>query len=132
MSEPARSADALPAMGPEARYFEALREGRFTVQRCDACARTIFPPRILCPACMSEDLSVIEPTGLGEVYSTTTVRRPADKGGDYNVAIITLAEGVQMMSCVKGIAPASVRIGMRVRAEVVDGRVEFTPEGSAS
>jgi len=39
-------------------------------------------------------------------------------GQDYNVAIIRLDEGVQMMSRVERIAPADVAIGMRVRAVV--------------
>jgi hypothetical protein len=44
-------------------------------------------------------------------------RKPED-GGDYNVSIIRLDEGVQMMSRVDKVAPADVAIGMRVRALV--------------
>jgi uncharacterized OB-fold protein len=119
-------------LGPEAYYFAALKEGRFLIQRCTGCARAVFPPRIVCPHCMSEALDEVAPAGTGTVFSTTTVRRKPEQGGDYDVSLIHLDEGVQMMSCVTGIAPDAVRIGMRVRAEVVDGRVEFAPVEDAT
>jgi uncharacterized OB-fold protein len=61
------------------------------------------------------------------VYSTTVVRRKADDGGDYNVCLVDLAEGVRMMSRVVSVAPQDVRIGMRVTARIAAGLVEFTP-----
>ena len=56
------------------------------------------------------------------VYSTTTVRRKPEAGGDYDVSLIDLDEGVRMMSRVEGVPPAEVKIGMRVRAKVVDNK----------
>jgi Predicted nucleic-acid-binding protein containing a Zn-ribbon len=60
------------------------------------------------------------PSGLGTVYSTTIVRRKAEDGGDYNVALIDLKEGVRMMSRVEGISPEAVAIGMSVQARIID------------
>jgi uncharacterized OB-fold protein len=56
------------------------------------------------------------------VYSTTVIRRRAESGGDYNVALIDLAEGVRLMSRVEGLPPADVKIGMAVRARIVQGK----------
>lgn len=61
------------------------------------------------------------PSGQGTVYSTTVVRRKAEAGGDYNVALIDLKEGVRMMSRVEGISPEAVAIGMPVQATIIDG-----------
>ena len=76
-------------------------------------------------------LDWVEASGDGVVYSTTVVRRRPERGGDHNVALIDLAEGVRMMSRVEGPAPEAVRIGMAVRAYVgtIDGRpaVLFRP-----
>ncbi len=62
------------------------------------------------------------------------MRRKPEAGGDYNVSLIELDEGVRMMSRVDGTPPAEVRIGMRVRAKVIDnngaGLVVFTAEES--
>lgn len=124
---------ASPAM---AAYGEALTAGQFRIQRCNDCRRHVFYPRVVCPHCASDDLDWVEPSGLGTVYSTTVVRRPADKGGPYNVALIDLDEGVRLMSRVDGLAPEAVRIGLRVRVQVttVNGAPApvFTPlEGGA-
>jgi hypothetical protein len=52
------------------------------------------------------------------VYSTTTVRQKPERGGDYNISVIELAEGARMLSRVEGIPAADVRIGMPVEAVI--------------
>jgi uncharacterized OB-fold protein len=120
-----------PSPGVLARHQAELDAGRFLVQRCGDCHRHIYFPRELCPHCGSGNVSLVEPKGTGMVYSTTTVRRKADAGGDYNVALIDLDEGVRLMSRVEGVAPGAVRIGQRVRSRVVvnggTGLVVFDP-----
>ncbi|WP_252729627.1 Zn-ribbon domain-containing OB-fold protein [Pacificibacter marinus] len=76
-------------------------------------------------------------SGQGQVYSTTTVRRRADKGGDYNVAIIELAEGARMMSRVENVTPDKVEIGMDVVAKIItspDGEpiIVFVPKAGVA
>ena len=118
--------------GAETRFQAQLNEGRFLIQRCSDCNQHVFHPRVVCPHCGGGALAWAEPKGTGTVYSTTTVRRKPEAGGDYDVSLIDLDEGVRMMSRVDGVSPDSVRIGMRVRAKVVDnkgtGLVVFTVE----
>jgi uncharacterized OB-fold protein len=113
--------------GPEKRFFDALAEGRFEIQRCAACGKHVFYPRVLCPHCGSERLDWVAPSGRGTVYSTTVVRRKPADGGDYNVCLVDLAEGVRLMSRVVTVAPTEVKIGMAVKARIAEGLVEFTP-----
>jgi hypothetical protein len=119
--------------GPERQYHEALKSGKFQIQRCGACSRHVFFPRVVCSHCGSPELSWIAPSGKGTVYSTTVMRRKADAGGDLNLALIDLEEGVRMMSRVEGVAPGQVRIGMAVQARIVDAKeqplVVFFPAG---
>ena len=105
--------------GSEAFYRSALNDGRFLIQRCGNCGRHVFYPREFCPHCGSASLAWVEPKGTGVVYSTTVVHRKPEAGGDYGVSLIDLDEGVRMMSRVEGIAPADVKIGMRVKARVI-------------
>ena len=109
------------AMTPSmsSQYQAALDAGQFHIQRCKACAKAIFYPRELCPHCGSDQLAWEPASGQGTVYSTTVIRRKADAGGDYNVTLVDLAEGPRMMSRVEGMAPTDVKIGMAVRAQVV-------------
>jgi uncharacterized OB-fold protein len=93
----------------------------------------LFFPRRFCIHCTEESLEWVKPKGTGLVYSTTTVRRKPDAGGDYDVSIVELDEGVRLMSTVLGISPEDVKIGMRVRlqilsAEPAPNKVVFIPE----
>lgn len=122
-----------PQGGVEAAWQQELDQGRFLLQRCIDCARHVFYPRELCPHCGSTALGWVEASGNGTVYAVTTVRRKPDAGGDYNVSLVDLDEGVRMMSRVEG--DGTVGIGDRVRARVqVDGGrgiVLFDPAAGA-
>ena len=122
------------SQGPQADYFDFLAKGEFRIQRCGDCGKAVFYPRVLCPHCGGSRLDWIAPEGRGTVYSTTVVRRKAEAGGDLNVALIDLAEGVRMMSSVVGLAPEEISIGMAVRFSHVapeGDRVYFRAEASA-
>ncbi|MNQ98706.1 hypothetical protein D3C85_1144110 [compost metagenome] len=105
--------------GPQEQYFSRLAEGRFQIQRCAGCGAHQFFPRVLCMHCGATDLEWTDPAGAGTVYSFSIVRRKPEAGGDYNVALIDLEEGVRMMSRVDGVAPDRLRIGMPVKARVL-------------
>jgi uncharacterized protein len=117
--------------GPEQQYLDTLARGQFQIQRCGDCSKHVFYPRVLCPHCGGTRLSWVRPSGLGTVYSVSIVRRKPGDGGDYNVVLVDLAEGVRLLSRVDGIANEAIRIGMRVHAEigVADGKpaVIFKP-----
>ncbi|MBI2318816.1 MAG: OB-fold domain-containing protein [Betaproteobacteria bacterium] len=95
-----------------------MKRGKFVIQSCNQCGKHVFFPRVLCPHCGGNSLAWVSPSGLGTVYSTTYITRKPEHGGDYNVSIIRLDEGVQMMSRVDKVAPSAVVIGMRVRAAI--------------
>lgn len=108
----------------QAFHQDELDAGRLLVQRCSACSRHVYYPRTSCPHCGSAALEWKMPSGLGTVHAVTTVRRKPADGGDFNVSLIDLDEGVRLMSRVDNLAPDAVRIGQRVRArvQVKDGR----------
>lgn len=116
--------------GVQARYEGALAQGRFEIQRCNVCSTYVFYPRQVCPHCGAGDLAWVAPSGLGTVYSTTTVR--IDPRRPYDVSLIDLDEGVRLMSRIVDTAAGEVRIGQRVRARVQqnDGKVLLVFETS--
>ena len=111
-------AKELSSGGILARHQAALDAGHFLIQRCMGCRDPIYFPREVCPHCGSNRLELLAPAGAGTVHAVTTVRRKAEAGGDYNVCLVELDEGVRLMSRVEGVAPDAVRIGQRVRARV--------------
>ena len=110
--------DAQPTTHPDAEYRNHLAAGRLMLQRSRGNGGFVFHPRVAQPASGATDLEWVEASGLGTVYSTTTVRQKPP-AADYNVALIDLAEGPRMMSRVVGIAVGAVAIGMPVRARIV-------------
>jgi uncharacterized OB-fold protein len=111
--------------GVQARHQAELDAGRLVIQHCGGCGRHVYHPRTLCPHCGGAALQWVEPAGTGTVYAVTTVRRKPVDGGDLNVSLVDLDEGVRLMSRVANLAPEAVRIGQRVRARVEGGLVLF-------
>ena len=113
--------------GPDALWQEALAEGRFTIQVCDACGAAQFPPAVTCRVCHGATPALTQASGRGVVYATTTVR---SRDGGRNVSLVTLAEGPRLMTRVTG-DPEAVRIGQPVVARIEPGDppvVVFDPE----
>ena len=110
--------------GVQAFHQVELDAGRFLIQRCTVCNKHLYIPRAGCPHCGSAALEWKAPKGTGAVYAVTTVRRKPADGGDLNVSLIDLDEGVRLMSRVDNLAPGAVHIGQRVQARVQlkDGR----------
>ncbi|WP_043007088.1 Zn-ribbon domain-containing OB-fold protein [Comamonas testosteroni] len=122
-------------LSAQTHYQAELDAGRFAIQQCTSCQQHVFTPRELCPHCGASPLRWVRPSGQGTVYSTTTIARKPEAGGDYNVALIDLDEDVRMMSRIEGIAPERVQIGMRVTAQTIQhngkGLVVFHPAVNA-
>ena len=110
--------------GVQAFHQLELDAGRFLIQRCAGCAKHVYYPREVCPHCGAAALEWTAPQGTGTVYAVTTVRRKPADGGDFNVSLVDLDEGVRLMSRVADLAPGEVRIGQRVKArvQVAEGR----------
>lgn len=114
---PVPNADSLP-------YWNAARERRLLIRKCNACAALHFMPRHLCPVCWSDQLEWIESKGTGSVHSFTVIRRapmPAFAPlTPYVVALIDLDEGPRMIANVIGEDALSVAIGDRVKVTFED------------
>ena len=125
----------LSPPGIQAQHQQALDEGRFLIQQCGACSRHVYFPRELCPHCGALAPAWVAPAGGGTVAAVTTVRRKAELGGDYNVCLVDLDEGVRLMSRVEGMASTAVQVGLRVRARVAQqaghGLVVFDAQSDA-
>lgn len=112
LPSPIANADSKP-------YWEAARERRLAIRKCNACGQLHFMPRHLCPHCWSDQLEWIDASGAGSVHSFTIIRRASDPAFaplvPYAVALIDLEEGPRMMANVVGADALEVKIGDRVR-----------------
>lgn len=108
---PVANADSLP-------YWNAAREKRLLIRKCNACGQLHFMPRYLCPTCWSDQLEWVQAKGTGSIHSFTVIRRaPLNCFASrvpYVVALIDLDEGPRMVANVQGDDALSVQIGDRV------------------
>lgn len=111
----------LPRPEPNAdslAYWDAARDRRLVVRRCRACGARHFMPRSQCPVCWSDQLEWIDCSGLGTVYSMSTVHRAptADFASlaPYVIALIDLDEGPRMFANIVGPGALETSIGDRV------------------
>lgn len=99
-------------------YWDALRQHKVMIQRCDHCGGWVFYPRSHCSHCWSDKLSWKEVSGAGTLYSYTIARVPtlaefADEMPQI-LAVVELEEGLRVNTTLVGMAPEDISIGMKV------------------
>jgi uncharacterized OB-fold protein len=52
-------------------FYENLKEGRFTTTQCGKCEAVAFPPRLICPECLEEEMVWIDLPRQGKVLVFT-------------------------------------------------------------
>ncbi len=114
------------------RFFDSLREGRFTTTRCPKDG-LLWPPRAVCPECHTEALEWTELPGRGHLYAFSAVLAGAPLGMEadlpFVVGLVDL-EGttLRLFGRIVGRPWNECRIGAPVRVEpytIDDGRVFF-------
>jgi hypothetical protein len=96
-----------------------LRDQRYSLvgEECDNCGTKLFPPRDVCLECEAPAKELYTFTGLGEVYSYTTIYNPPagfEQFTPYTVALIKLDEGPLLTAQLTDMDPEDVSIGMPV------------------
>jgi uncharacterized protein len=121
----------LPTIDAESRpFWQAARERRLAIMKCQACGEHFFYPRILCPHCHAGAVAWVDASGRGTIYSFTIARRPAGPAFKpevpYVVALVELEEGPRLMTNIVTAAVDGVHIGQKVSAVFEDVTDEVT------
>jgi uncharacterized protein len=61
-------------------FYDALRQDRFTTTQCKYCKHRAFPPRVMCPNCLSENLEWVDLPTKGTVLNFTEQQRGVPLG----------------------------------------------------
>ncbi|EHI10546.1 Zn-ribbon domain-containing OB-fold protein [Mycolicibacterium thermoresistibile] len=97
-------------------FYDGLKEHKLLIQRCGDCATFRVPPRPMCGSCQSLIWDAVESSGRGTVYSWVMPQYPPLPFFEYPyiVVLVELDEGVRMVSNLRDIDPADVKVGMDV------------------
>lgn len=102
-------------------FWEAARQGRLDIQRCQACHHWIHAPALACPECGSEQLAFEPVSGRGSLYSWTVLQHSPGPGFvdmlPLAVGIIELVEQPHLLLCANllQVEPHELRLGMPVK-----------------
>ncbi len=101
-------------------FWEAAKEGRLLLPKCNECNRVHWYPRYICPFCHSTDISWIEGSGEGTIYSYAVQHRAFGGWAEevpFVTAYIDLKEGDRMLTVLRGVdphKPEDIQIGSPV------------------
>lgn len=118
---PSRSPSAPSALDAcAAPFWEALRRDELRLPRCRDCGHLLFPIGPCCSNCLGDAFDWPTLDGRGQVWSYIVYHHAfspafADRL-PYNVAVVRLDEGPQLITNVVGVPPEALYNGMRVRA----------------
>lgn len=104
-------------------FYENLRDGELTTTSCDACSAIHFPPRIVCPECLSDDLSYIALPERGELFAFSEVRAGAPLGMaddvPFVIAIVDLGD-VRLSARIDEASSEDLAIGDSVEYRIIE------------
>ena len=110
-------------------HRRAAATGTLHLQRCRACAAFRHPPRYYCPACFSGEWDLVPSTERGVVYSFVVSHRSVDPAWAEQVPFATVAveldEGPRVLGALRGLDPAALDLGQRMRVLVEPKGEEF-------
>jgi hypothetical protein len=112
-------------------FFKNLKEGRLTATRCRRCDKLLWPPRIVCPNCLSNELEWVDLGTEGELYAFTEMRLGAPLGFVQDVPFcigIVKIGGLLISARIDNAKYEQLKIGDKLRLKIVeleDGRVFY-------
>lgn len=99
-------------------FWQGAAAGKLLIQKCRACGRLQFFPRIACVHCFDDELDWTQVSGRGRVESFSWVQVPRNPAFKEEIPIcyaaIVLEEGVAIESRIVGSAAEKVKIGAKV------------------
>jgi uncharacterized protein len=106
----------VPSQNLESKpFWDAAKEGKFLIKRCNACGEPHWYPRTMCPFCHSTDTAWMESKGEGAIYTFSVMRRNTPV--PYVISYVTLDEGPAVLTNIIDADFDQLRIGDRVKVK---------------
>lgn len=104
-------------------FYDRLRDGELSTTTCGDCGAIHFPPRVVCPECMSDDLEYVALPERGELFAFSEVRAGAPLGMEedvpFTIAIVDLGD-VRLSARIDDASSEELSIGDPVDLRIVD------------
>lgn len=108
------------------KFYENLKERKFTTTKCKKCEKLFFPPKIICPYCWSLEIEWVELSGRGKIYAFSQHDRSLIFGPPDVIGLVELEEGIgRIFAKIEG-KLEELKIGQEVKIDYEDISNEFT------
>lgn len=111
-------------------FWDAAKEERLAIKRCNACSEFHFYPRPFCPSCWSDDVEWVDASGRATLYTWSVVYQndlpPWPERVPYVAAVVDLAEGPRMQTNVVDCEFDALEAGMPLEVTFRATSDEFT------
>ena len=113
------------------QFFKNLKGGHLTTTKCKKCDKLLWPPRIVCPECLSESLEWVDLDMEGELYAFTEIRLGAPLGFVEDVPFcigIVKIGGLLISTRIDNAKYDELKIGDKLTLKIIeleDGRVFY-------
>ncbi len=126
-----RTGRYLPVIYPEEiPFWEAAKQRRLKLQRCNSCGKAWYPIGPACPFCFSMDFAWSPMSGRGTLHNYVVYHKAwtpwFEKRVPYAVVQVQLEEGPRLTTNLLDCALDAIRIGMPVEAAYEDVTDEIT------
>lgn len=109
----------LPEVTPETiPFWTGGLDNKLLITACETCGHRIHPPQLVCPKCLSDNVTLKESSGRGRIYSYTINRQKwsPDMETPFAIAVVDLEDqpGVRLTARVRDCNVDDVSIGSDV------------------
>lgn len=118
--------DLYPPQGKEFTriqpFFDNLRQNRFTTTKCTKCGTVAYPPRVICPNCLSEELSWIDLPSEGTVVEAVVeeIGVPIGFEAPLVLAMVEIPGAFTFIVRIINCKPGALEPGDKVKLAVFD------------
>lgn len=95
-------------------WREIPQRYRLEADKCKKCSNILFPGRMVCPKCGSEEFEVFQLSGKGRLITYTVIRIAPEGFTDivpYAIGLIEMEEGPKIMAQIVDCDPNNLKTG---------------------
>ena len=102
-------------------FYEFLQKGRLTTTKCKDCGAQPWPPRVVCPVCMSDQLEWVDlpTTGILDTFTVEEIGIPMGFETPLIHGLVKINAGLTLFSRITDVKPEELREGMKVKLKVI-------------
>jgi len=102
-------------------FFENLKLGKLTTTKCKKCGHIFWPPEVICPKCLSDELEYVEMPKKGRIYAFTVQigALPPPFKPPLIHALIDFENGIRVSGSLVDADPEKLNVGDEVELRIM-------------